>query len=235
MDFNQFACSYGSEVDRVTAFSGRPQDYYAKFKAELILEMASAQSGELASVEALDVGCGVGITDAHLKEHFGHICGVDTSSESIAEAQTRNPAAEYLHYSGGALPYEDDRFGVTFAICVFHHVEGWDAQKSLLAEMSRVTQKGGLVLVFEHNPWNPLTRLVVSRCKLDQDATLLTARRMHMLARQSGLDAIQTKHILLTPWSGRFWRILDRWVGGVPFGAQYYLSGSPGHLEFHIA
>lgn len=227
MDFNQFADSYGSEVDRVTAFSGKPQDYYAKFKAELILEMASARFGALASVEALDVGCGVGITDAHLKVHLRHICGVDPSAASIAEAQTQNPEAEYHHYSGGALPYDDDRFGVTFAICVFHHIDGWDAQKSLLAEMTRVTRDGGIVLVFEHNPWNPLTRLVVSRCKLDQDAKLITARQMRVLARRAGLDSVQTKHILLTPWRGLCWRSLDRWAGALPFGAQYCLSGSP--------
>ena len=227
MDFNQFAGSYGSEVDRVTAFSGKSQEYYAKFKAELILEMASTRFGELASVEALDVGCGVGITDAHLEQHLGRMCGVDPSSASIAEAQTRNPAAEYHHYPGGALPFDVDRFGVTFAICVFHHVDGWDAQASLLAEMTRVTRPGGLVLVFEHNPWNPLTRLVVSRCKLDQDAKLITPSQMRVLARRSGLDAVQTKHILLTPWRGQCWRTLDRWAGGLPFGAQYYLAGSP--------
>ena len=228
MDFNQFARSYGSEVDRVTAFSGKPQDYYAKFKAELILETASALFGELASVEALDVGCGIGITDAHLGEYLGHICGVDPSSASIAEAQIRNPAAEYHHYPGSALPFDDDRFDVTFAICVFHHIDGWDAQESLLAEMNRVTRQGGLVLVFEHNPWNPLTRLVVSRCKLDQDASLIRASQMRVLARRAGLDAVQTKHILLTPWSGMCWRRLDQWAGGLPLGAQYYLSGSPG-------
>ena len=227
MDFNKFAGSYSSEVDRVTGFSGKSQDYYAKFKAELILETASAQFGALANIEALDVGCGIGITDTYLEKHLGHICGVDLSSASIAEAQTRTPWAEYLHYPGGALPFDDDRFGVTFAICVFHHIDGRDAQESLLAEMTRVTRPDGLVLVFEHNPWNPLTRLVVSRCTLDEDAKLITARQMRMLAHRGGLDAVQTKHILLTPWQGLCWRSLDRWASGLPVGAQYYLSGSP--------
>lgn len=227
MDFNKFAHSYTSEVDRVTAFAGKNQDYYAKIKAKLILELAHKRFGTLANVNALDVGCGVGITDAHLGECLNHICGVDPSSESIAEARTRNPAAEYHLYPGGTLPFDDNKFDITFAICVFHHIDGRDNQESLIKEMARVTRQGGLVLVFEHNPLNPLTRFVVSRCKFDRDAELITAGNMRILARQSGLDAVKTAHILLTPWRGKFWSRLERWAGGLPLGAQYYLSGSP--------
>ena len=37
----------------------------------------------------------------------------------------------------------------------------------------------------KHNPLNPLTRLVVSRCEFDRDAVLLTAKAAKRLLRGS--------------------------------------------------
>src|SRR5262249_59211928 len=99
----------------------------------------------------------------------------------VERATERNPWAIYSAYdTGEPLPYDEGSFDVAFAICVFHHVPPLE-RPALTAEMARVTRPGGLVAIFEHNPWNPLTRKAVRDCPFDEDAVLLSrpnARRL---------------------------------------------------------
>ena len=46
-------------------------------------------------------------------------------------------------------------------------------------------------MVFEHNPFHPLTRLAVSRCAFDFDATLLRPGRLQGLMREVGFAFMQ--------------------------------------------
>ena len=100
---------------------------------------------------------------------------MDVSDSSIELARTRNPEIDYHHSADGKLPFESASFDVVFAICVWHHVPP-DQWTTFISELSRVTVPNGLLLIYEHNPWNPLTRLVVSRCAFDEDAVLVSVR-----------------------------------------------------------
>ena len=75
-------------------------------------------------------------------------------------------------YVGETLPYESSAFDLSIAICVLHHVPPtqW---VGFLCEMRWVVRPGGLVCLIEHNPLNPLTKLVVALCEFDRDAVLL--------------------------------------------------------------
>jgi hypothetical protein len=55
---------------------------------------------------------------------------------------------------------------------VLHHVPPAD-REALLARVATKLAPGGKLVVFEHNPWNPLTRKVVAECAFDADAVLL--------------------------------------------------------------
>ena len=67
-------------------------------------------------------------------------------------------------------------FDVVFAMCVWHHIPP-NQWTNFISELSRVLSQEGLLLVYEHNPLNPLTRRVVSRCAFDKDAVLLSLPR----------------------------------------------------------
>ncbi len=91
-------------------------------------------------MRALDVGCGVGVTDAHLAGRFAELQGVDTSEEAIRRAAAANPGVLYRAYDGDRLPYEDETFDLAFAICVMHHVDpehGLRSQRSCGASSAR--------------------------------------------------------------------------------------------------
>ena len=219
-DFDRHADSYGREVNASVSFTGREVDYFAERKAIHLRDLVARRSGPPSSVHALDVGCGVGTTDAHLVGKFGSLDGIDVSAEAVAEASTRNPDVTYRSYAGDVLPYADATFDLSFAVCVLHHVEPSERPR-FTAEMARVVRPGGLVVIFEHNPFNPLTRVAVSRCEFDEGVELLRRSEADRLVAGAG-------DIMFTPWGGAGAPRLDRLARRVPLGAQYYVAGRRG-------
>jgi SAM-dependent methyltransferase len=144
--------------------------------------------------------------------------GIDVSPGLIEEAARRNPAGRYRTYDGGRLPYEDGAVDLAFAICVLHHVEP-AARPEFVRELVRVTRPGGLVAVFEHNPLNPLTRLVVRRCAFDEGVVLVRRRALERLLRGGEVGDVASRYVLFTPWKAAWG--LERVLGRVPLGAQY--------------
>ena len=90
--------------------------------------------------------------------------------------------------------------------------------------MARVLKPGGLALVFEHNPRNPLTMRIVNRCPFDADAVLLRSEKTIALFEQIGMIDVHTRYILSVPAANHTLRRVDRAFGRLPFGAQYYVS-----------
>jgi hypothetical protein len=88
-----------------------------------------------------------------------------------------------------------------------------------------VTKPGGLVVLFEHNPFNPLTRRAVSTCPFDADAVLLSKKTASGYLRESGLANITGRYILAVPAITGILRSMDESLGCVPLGAQYYVMG----------
>lgn len=77
-----------------------------------------------------------------------------------------------------------------------HHInpENW---VKFLEEMRRITKIGGICLVFEHNPVNPLTQLAVKRCKFDADAVLLNRRKLYELTQKAELSTREHRYDIL--------------------------------------
>jgi ubiquinone/menaquinone biosynthesis C-methylase UbiE len=139
----------------------------------------------------------------------------------VERARETNPEASYRVYDGRRLPYGDGELDVVFAVCVLHHVDPPD-RPALVAEMARVTRPGGLTLVFEHNPLNPLTRRVVRDCAFDEGVQLLGRREPERLYRGAGLTVLATEYLLFVPWRAD---VIERRLTRLPFGAQYVVVG----------
>jgi SAM-dependent methyltransferase len=210
-------------VEKAIAFVRRDLSFFTEAKADALLELTWKLLGDPAALRALDVGCGTGETDALLGA-FGELHGVDVSRELVRHARRRSPRTTFTHYAGQRLPYDDGSFDLAFAICVVHHVppEQWSA---FAAEIGRVVRPGGVVAIVEHNPLNPLTRLVVARCTFDKTAFLLGRRRALGLLRAGGLEPAFDRYMLFFPWAGRASRALERRLSSVPLGAQYIVAG----------
>lgn len=221
--FDAYADEYGDAVQRSIDFTGLDHDFFTRRKANLLVELAARLVAPSTTLRALDVGCGVGVTDACLVGRFAELEGVDTSEEAVRRAADANPSVRYRSYDGGRLPYDDERFDLAFAICVLHHVAPPE-RATFAAELGRVVRPGGVVAVFEHNPWNPLTRLAVSRCEFDEDAVLLRARTTRRLLEGAGLRPVERRYVIFLPSDRPRVRALDDALRHVPLGAQYYVA-----------
>ena len=157
-DFDAYADTYGDEVTHSIAFSKQERDYFTRRKADHLLDVSRRLLGNPAQLSAVDVGCGVGSTDGHLEGHFKELHGIDTAGEAIKRAASNNPTVRYQSYDGRTLPFADGELDLAFAINVVHHVP--PAERAAFAsELRRVLRPGGLAVVFEQNPLNPLTRV----------------------------------------------------------------------------
>jgi SAM-dependent methyltransferase len=224
-DFDRYQESYTAEVDRAIAFAHTDADFFAELKATNLVAISKRHFGTTAQVNALDFGCGTGVIDGLLEPSFAAVFGVDVSSGLLEVAARANPGLEYRQYDGHRIPYDDDRFDVGFAACVFHHIEP-DERAGAAAELARVVKPGGLVVVYEHSPVNPLTRVAVSRCEFDEGVQLLPRRETRSLLRHSGLQLIDSRYIAFFPWRGRALRALERGLARLPLGGQYVMSAT---------
>ncbi len=84
------------------------------------------------------------------------------------------------------------------------------------------------MLVFmEHNPYNPATQYIVKSCDIYADAVLLRPGQLRRMF--ADWHALPTSKQKITRSRCRppirFSSRLDSFLGHLPFGAQYYLSG----------
>ena len=96
-----------------------------------------------------------------------------------------------------------------------------------------MTRPGGIVAILEHNPLNPLTRVVVSRCEFDEGVELVGMRDTKRLLEGAGTDVVESSYFLFFPWHAR---VLRRVRGGARVGppgsavrgcGQTLVSGAP--------
>lgn len=225
MSFDEYRDSYREDVERSISFARHDLAFFTESKANHLLDVVRHRRGAPSTLTALDVGCGVGTTDKYLVSQFRKLHGVDVAPGVVAAAATANPSVEYEVSDGETLPYEDGSFDVAFTICVLHHVPR-GGRRRFVEELRRVTRPGGLVLVFEHNPFNPLTRLAVSRCEFDRDATLVSLRATSRLASAAGLEPVESRYILFFPWRAPALQRLESRLSRLPLGAQYLVAAS---------
>lgn len=223
--FDQYADNYSAEIDRSLGSFGTGHDFFTRHKAWLIGQLLSQSGRTAAAMSLLDVGCGVGKIHGLLKGRLGKISGADISAESIRIARHDHSECDYQTYDGQHLPYADGSFDMAMAICVFHHIP--PAQWSgVAAEMLRVVKNDGLILIIEHNPFNPVTRYIVNSCSFDADAVLLSPRRLRKLFDLPNARDVSTRSILNIPPKGDAMRWLDMNLGWLPVGAQYYMTAT---------
>jgi SAM-dependent methyltransferase len=222
--FDRYQDSYREAVNDSIGFSGADVDFLAKLKALDIVDTLDRRLGGAAEARVLDVGCGAGLTDVHLAGRVRELHGADVAEGLLEAAAAENPTVRYRPFDGTTLPYADGEFDAAFAICVLHHVEP-ESRSALVDEMSRVTRKGGLVAIYEHNPFNPLTRLAVSRCEFDEGVVLLRPGHTRRLLRAAKAPPVESRFITFFPWDSALLQSVERWLSRLPLGGQFVVVG----------
>lgn len=100
----------------------------------------------------LDFGCGTATLTKMAKEHRPsiHIAGIDVDKAILKKAAKKTkqnyPDISLIVYDGVKLPFDDAGFDRVISSLVFHHLET-PAKQKILAELFRVTKKGGQLII----------------------------------------------------------------------------------------
>lgn len=220
-EFDNFKEGYVDEIERSISFSGQEHDFYLKLKADHFKSLLTKEQSDGNKLQVLDVGCGHGLFHKFLKDmkHI-NLRACDPAASVIDFAKQQNLTVDYVCHDGNVLPYADNTFDVAFTICVMHHVhpEQWP---SFLDEIKRVVKSNGLIVIYEHNPYNPLTRHIVKNCPIDENAVLLKRKQLNQMLLNAGLTKIKSDYIIFFPFKGKVFRKLEKMIRWLPLGAQY--------------
>ncbi|MEW6208837.1 MAG: class I SAM-dependent methyltransferase [Acidobacteriota bacterium] len=218
-EFDEYAASYDAALAQGLAVSGEDKNFFARGRVEWLRRC-------LAKIEArpqmvMDFGCGIGSAAPYLLETLeaSEVVGVDVSEKSLAAARhlNRYARARFLSFD----EYEP-REEIDLAFCngVFHHIPVED-RAAAVSYVYRSLRGGGLFALWENNPLNPGTRLVMSRIPFDKDAVTLASGEAKRLLREAGFEILRTDFLFIFPRILRGLRLIEPLVSRLPLGAQY--------------
>jgi SAM-dependent methyltransferase len=138
---------------------------------------------------ALDVGCGTGALAARLAEAGYEMVGVDPSQGMLRVLEARTSRVRAVRGSGTSLPFDDDSFDLVLSVAVLHHIADAEDVRRTLGEMVRVANRGGRILVWDHNPRNPYWPRLMARVPQDTgDERLIDKEEILRGVRQAGAE-----------------------------------------------
>ena len=224
--FDRYAEEYQALLSRSVSFFGEGAEYFARYKLERILRLCGSSS----PVHILDIGCGVGLLTELLRRALPstRVTGLDLSPKSLDQAASRCAGlgnVVWCVYDGNTLPPGVEGADLVVLANVLHHVEPAARAAFLEGVVLPALLPGSRVVIFEHNPYNPMTRLAVRLCPFDQDARLLSRRTATALLRRYRLRVLQWDYIVFFPRLLRFLRGLEGRMGRLPVGGQYMVVG----------
>lgn len=224
-DFDRISYHYEEIIDSaVKSAAGEPYDYYLKIKAKELEEHVNRLGLDASRLDCVDIGCGTGRFVELLHGQFRDVKGVEPSRGMLEKALRRGlPAGTFERGHAESIPFEDSRFDIMFSSCIFHHTPK-SSHGQMVREMSRVLKPGGWLFTFEHNPFNPLTRWVVSHCPVDVGVTLYRSGHIETTCREAGLVQVHTRYIVFFPRFLKRLRALEPTLHKLPIGGQYYIS-----------
>jgi 2-polyprenyl-3-methyl-5-hydroxy-6-metoxy-1,4-benzoquinol methylase len=215
--FDQFAKNYSELHDANVSASGESGEYFALHKLGCIERL-----GLTAETPILDYGCGTGVLIQHLSRKFSAVHGYDPSRDCLKVARERAPGATF---STDPASVPEGGFGAVVLASVLHHVPVAE-RDALLAMLVTKLAPGGRLIVFEHNPWNPLTRQAVATCAFDHDAILLWPGEVRRRLRTAGLARVRQDYVVFFPRSLAKLRFLEPRLHWLFLGAQTMTVGT---------
>jgi 2-polyprenyl-3-methyl-5-hydroxy-6-metoxy-1,4-benzoquinol methylase len=217
--FDQVASEYSELHAQTMRLSGEPVGYFAQYKIDRVKRL-----GVPSSAVVLDYGCGIGNLTELLVKEFSTVVGFDPSTASLDVARQKVPDVEFFDDPNQLT---DAIFDVAIFAGVLHHVPV-DERVSVLGIALTKLKPGGMAIIFEHNPYNPLTRNAVDKCAFDDDAILLKPREVRDVLNNAGYSQVRQDYIVFFPRLLAFFRPVEPTLHRFPLGAQTMTVGVRG-------
>ncbi|MBN2733771.1 MAG: methyltransferase [Methanomicrobiaceae archaeon] len=222
-DFDVFVDKYDAILKEDLSLIAKSNElhFFPQSKADILKQITDRMNIEPENI--LEYGCGIGNNLSFIKNKYPHskIFGCDVSEKSLEVSRERYPDMDFFVI--GKNNEMKDMFDVILVPDVFHHIEPED-HKYFLDTISSYLRKNGIVVVLEHNPYNPVTQHIVRNCSLDKNATLLSLKYMKSLFISSGYSACLKGYFMFFPPKYQKLSPLERYIQKIPFGAKYFVS-----------
>jgi len=221
-DFDAYAQNYRAIHTANIKMSGADSNYFAEMRVKMLQAYEKNES-----LKVLDLGCGDGVSELFMQQYFSNwqIEGIDVSKESIEMAKQQQLSnSGFAVYDGIHIPFDSNSFDVVFIAGVLHHV-AFNLHAAMLNEIHRVLKPGGRLIIYEHNPLNPLTKHIVNTCVFDQDAKLLRCGYLTRLLIQQRFNISQRSYFIFFPPKGIFKKMIwiEKYLQWLPLGGKYFI------------
>ena len=227
-EFDKYIKEYRKiHTDNIKGISGQDSEYFSEYKIAEIRDRIRLPEAPV----ILDLGCGDGNSAKFFVKYIKNAdyTGIDVSSDSIEYARTQynDERIRFELYDGRHIPAPDGKYDIIFISCVMHHIAP-NKRAAILKECHRVLKKTGKLIIFEHNPYNPITLKVVNNYPFDENAVLMTAGMIKKQLRPVGFGRVRIRYTIFFPrkWFFRSLLFLEKYLSWLPLGGQYYLEVS---------
>ncbi|CAB3780893.1 class I SAM-dependent methyltransferase [Pararobbsia alpina] len=226
-EFDRFAEEYRAIHAANISASGEAPEFFAEYK---IADLSRhARTNRIAARSIVDFGCGVGNSIPFFRKYFprSEVLAADVSRKSLELAKQRfGEEARFFNLTGNRIDLPDGTFDVLFSACVFHHIPH-EEHEHWLRELRRIATPDAMLVIFEHNPWNPLTVRAVNTCEFDKNARLMTPSKLETSMQRAGWSRTRHEYRIFFPNSLRTLRPLEARMRWLPLGAQYAVIARP--------
>ena len=114
-----------------------------------------------------------------------------------------------------------EKFDLIIVSNVIHHVKSTE-RSDLFQKIYNLLDDNGRLLIYEHNPYNPITLKVVANCEFDIDAELINKKNLIKLCSENNFQLQKSGYIHFFPSKLKILFNLEKYLKWFFLGAQYF-------------
>jgi ubiquinone/menaquinone biosynthesis C-methylase UbiE len=230
-EFDQFAENYSAGFDDpLKGVFGQSAQAFMAPKLHLLERAVRRLRPDFLTqpIKVLDFGCGAGDFLSGLARHWPNwaLEGCDVSSGMLLEARKRlgHEYPDVRLWQAEEIEFPKSAYDLVTIVCVLHHVDPVSLGETLQTTIESLTS-GGLLVIMEHNPVNPVTRWMVSRTEVDRNAHLVSARSLRNRLPLKEFTKTEIRNFLFFPPRLSVFAGVESALEWLPLGGQYAFFG----------
>jgi SAM-dependent methyltransferase len=223
-EFDQYAEEYDAALNKGLKVSGESKEYFARGRMKHLGRVLRKVG--VTPYYVMDFGCGTGTATPFILEQFEHVrglVGTDVSEKSLSVAR-RQFGSDKVEFKLMEEYRPGGRLDLVVCNGVFHHIPVAE-RAGCVKYIWESLRPGGVFAMFENNPWNPGTRLIMSRIPFDKDAVTLSPIEGARMIGEGGFEMVRRDYLFVFPGVMKWLRPVERVMVKAPVGAQYLVMG----------
>lgn len=211
--------------------------YYVQVKSMHLLKKAEEFYGSLKNIDCVDLGCGTAETEEYFQDKFRHIFCCDYSPGMLEYASKKNlKNVTFKLCQSECLPFDSGSVDIVLMYGLIHHIDTGEKIVQIFKEVNRILKKGGIVVVYDFNPFNPVARYIVRNCPIDSGVNLdgykksafpttFYLRELTEVLKNTGFMISKKEFLLFFPKIFSFLLPLEPFLARIPLGGMYSVMG----------